>query len=74
MARQARGHGLPPGRQGLIVTARFNAPVIEVAPAYQEVNAIFQRELRLCFDGQRSVKDAAETMKREIDPLLKQYA
>jgi multiple sugar transport system substrate-binding protein len=47
---------------------------IQVAPAYQEVNAIFQRELRLCFDGQKSVKDAAEAMKREIDPLLKQYA
>jgi multiple sugar transport system substrate-binding protein len=47
---------------------------IQVAPAYQEVNAVFQRELRLCFDGQKSVRDAAEAMKREIDPLLKQYA
>jgi len=46
---------------------------IQVAPAYQEVNAVFQRELRLCFDGQKAVKDAAETMKREIDPLLKQF-
>ena len=47
---------------------------IQVAPAYQEVNAIFQRELRACFEGQKAVRDAAEAMKREIDPLLKQYA
>jgi hypothetical protein len=37
------------------------------------VNAVFQRELRLCFDGQKTVKEAADAMKREIDPLLKQY-
>jgi multiple sugar transport system substrate-binding protein len=47
---------------------------IQVAPAYQEVNAIFQREMRACFEGQKAVRDAAEAMKREIDPLLKQYA
>ena len=46
---------------------------IQVAPAYQEVNAVFQREMRACFDGQKTVKDAADAMKREIDPLLKQY-
>jgi|GEM_PF-7005859 len=47
---------------------------IQVAPAYQEVNAVFQREIRACYDAKKSVKDAAESMKREIDPLLKQYA
>ncbi len=47
---------------------------IQVAPAYQDVNAVFQREMRLCFAGQKSVKDAAEAMKREVDPLLKQFA
>jgi multiple sugar transport system substrate-binding protein len=46
---------------------------IQVAPAYQDVNAVFQREMRLCFEGQKSVKDAAESMKREIDPLLRQF-
>jgi multiple sugar transport system substrate-binding protein len=47
---------------------------IQVAPAYQQVNEVFQREMRACYDGQKSIKDATETMKREIDPLLKQYA
>jgi ABC-type glycerol-3-phosphate transport system substrate-binding protein len=47
---------------------------IQVPPAYQEVNDVFQRELRACFDGKKAVRDAAEAMKREIDPLLKQYS
>ena len=46
--------------------------VASVAPNHTgEVNAIFDRELDLAYLGEKSVKDAADTMKKEIDVVLK---
>ncbi len=36
-----------------------------------EVNAIFDREMNLAYLGEKSVKDATDTMKKEIDVVLK---
>jgi multiple sugar transport system substrate-binding protein len=36
-----------------------------------EVNSIFDRELNLAYLGEKSVKDATDTMKKEIDVALK---
>ena len=45
---------------------------VYVAPNHTgEVNAIFDRELNLAYLGEKSVKDAADTMKKEIDVVLK---
>jgi multiple sugar transport system substrate-binding protein len=45
---------------------------VYIAPGHTgEVNAIFDRELDLAYLGEKSVKDATETMKREIDAALK---
>jgi ABC-type glycerol-3-phosphate transport system substrate-binding protein len=45
---------------------------VYVAPGHTgEVNAIFDRELDLAYLGEKSVKDATDTMKREIDVALK---
>jgi ABC-type glycerol-3-phosphate transport system substrate-binding protein len=45
---------------------------VYVAPNHTgEVNAIFDRELDLAYLGEKSVKDAADTMKKEIDVVLK---
>lgn len=42
------------------------------APAHTgEVNKIFNREMDLAYLGEKSVKDATDTMKREIDVVLK---
>jgi multiple sugar transport system substrate-binding protein len=40
-------------------------------PQTGEVNAIFDRELNLAYLGEKSVKDATDTMKKEIDVALK---
>jgi len=45
---------------------------VYVAPNHTgEVNAIFDRELNLAYLGEKSVKDATDTMKKEIDVVLK---
>jgi multiple sugar transport system substrate-binding protein len=45
---------------------------VYIAPGQTgEVNAIFDRELDLAYLGEKSVKDATDTMKREIDVALK---
>jgi ABC-type glycerol-3-phosphate transport system substrate-binding protein len=45
---------------------------VYVAPGQTgEVNAVFDRELNLAYLGEKSVKDACETMKKEIDVALK---
>ncbi|MCC7372790.1 MAG: sugar ABC transporter substrate-binding protein [Chloroflexi bacterium] len=45
---------------------------VYVAPNHTgEVNTIFDRELNLAYLGEKSVKDATETMKKEIDVALK---
>jgi multiple sugar transport system substrate-binding protein len=45
---------------------------VYVAPNHTgEVNAIFDRELNLAYLGEKSVQDAADTMKKEIDVVLK---
>jgi ABC-type glycerol-3-phosphate transport system substrate-binding protein len=44
---------------------------VYVAPNHTgEVNSIFDRELNLAYLGEKSVKDAADTMKKEIDVAL----
>ena len=45
---------------------------VYVAPGQTgEVNSVFDRELNLAYLGEKSVKDACETMKKEIDAALK---
>lgn len=45
---------------------------VYVAPNHTgEVNTIFDRELNLAYLGEKSVKDATDTMKKEIDAVLK---
>jgi multiple sugar transport system substrate-binding protein len=45
---------------------------VYIAPGQTgEVNAIFDRELNLAYLGEKNVKDACETMKKEIDAALK---
>lgn len=45
---------------------------VYIAPGQTgEVNAIFDRELDLAYLGEKSVKDATDTMKRDIDATLK---
>ena len=45
---------------------------VYVAPNHTgEVNTIFDRELNLAYLGEKSAKDAADTMKKEIDAVLK---
>lgn len=45
---------------------------VYVAPGHTgEVNEIFNRELDLAYLGEKSVEDATDTMKREIDAVLK---
>ena len=44
---------------------------VYVAPANTgEVNTIFDREMNLAYLGEKSVKDATDTMKKEIDVAL----
>jgi len=44
---------------------------VYVAPNHTgEVNAIFDRELNLAYLGEKSVKDATDAMKKEIDAVL----
>ncbi|MGE3272184.1 MAG: sugar ABC transporter substrate-binding protein [Chloroflexota bacterium] len=44
---------------------------VYVAPNHTgEVNAIFDREMNLAYLGEKSVKDATDTMKKEIDAVL----
>jgi len=39
-------------------------------PQTGEVNATFDREMNLAYLGEKSVKDATDTMKKEIDASL----
>ena len=44
---------------------------VYIAPAQTgEVNATFDREMNLAYLGEKSVKDATDTMKKEIDASL----
>jgi ABC-type glycerol-3-phosphate transport system substrate-binding protein len=43
---------------------------IQVPPTYPQIAAVFNRELDLMHEGQKSVKDAMATLKREADALL----
>ena len=59
------------GKTSIPTSPALSAPASTSPPPQTgEVNTIFDREMNLAYLGEKSVKDATDTMKKEIDVAL----